>query len=298
MHTMTLSAPMSALRKRLGDEKAITLMAKVGFDAIDYTFNEMVDSACIWNTKDYKGYASHLNDVARDNRVFFNQAHAPFLFDWDSMWLESGFDALIRPTIERSFECASLLGIPLIVVHPIHHITYFGNEKILWDWNLEYYHRLLPVAKEYGLKIALENMWQMDVVKNCSSSDVFSNPEQFKECIDVLDDADIVACVDVGHAGLAGEDPASMLRILGTRVKALHIHDNHHKADDHTMPYLGKLDWKAITHALAEIGYNGDFTFEVTNYSTSFPDDLLGDALSLQVAVGRSLIQDILKNRR
>lgn len=297
MDTMTLSGPLSALRDRLGDKDEIVRMAKAGFDAADYTFNEMVNSTCIWNTGAYKEYAAQLMDVAISNGIFFNQAHAPFLFDWDAMWLQSGFDETILPTIERSFECASLLRIPLIVVHPIHHITYYGNEEMLWRWNLDYYRRLLPVAKNYGLKIALENMWQQDRLRNCSSADVFSHPERFKDFIDVLDDPAAVACVDVGHAGLAGEDPVKMLKILGSRVKALHLHDNFHKTDDHMMPYLGKLDWNAITEALYEIKYDGDFTYEVTNFATRFPDDLLDDALTFQVAVGRSLIQKINAHR-
>jgi sugar phosphate isomerase/epimerase len=295
---MILSGPLSALRKRFGDEKALIRMAKAGFDAADYTFNEMVQANCVWNTNGYKEYAAHLNEVAADSGIFFNQAHAPFLFDWENMWLQSGFEEIILPTIERSFACASLLKIPLIVVHPIHHITYYGNEEMLLRWNLDYYKRLLPVAKNSGLKIALENMWQQDLLRDCGSSDVFSHPELFRDFLEVLQDPAAVACVDVGHAGLSGEDPARMLRILKGHVKALHLHDNFHKVDDHTLPYLGKLDWEAITKALGEIGYDGDFTYEVTNYVTPFPDSLVDDALAFQVTVGRSLIQKILANRK
>ena len=38
--SMVLSGPMSALRSRFGDREAIRRMAKAGFDAVDYTFNE------------------------------------------------------------------------------------------------------------------------------------------------------------------------------------------------------------------------------------------------------------------
>ena len=84
----------------------------------------------------------------------------------------------------------------------------------------------------------------------------------------------------------------------GGRVKAVHIHDNGHRADDHTLPYLGKLDWNAITSALGEIGYAGDFTFEVTNYLTPFDDALADQALAFQVTVGRHLIQKVQAARR
>ena len=44
--SMVLSGPMSALRSRFGDQEAIRRMAKAGFDAVDYTFNEMVSDDC------------------------------------------------------------------------------------------------------------------------------------------------------------------------------------------------------------------------------------------------------------
>lgn len=294
---MILSGPMSALRPRFGDEEGIRRMARAGFDAVDYTFNEMVDPGCIWNTDGFQEYAARLRAVAGENGVFFNQAHAPFLFDWDAMWQTDAFDSVILPTVERSFQCAALLGVPQIVVHPIHHIRYHGNEELLWQWNMDYYHTLLPLARKHGVKIALENMWQTDPKRECGDSDVFSHPKEFRDFLDGLDDPWAVACVDVGHAGLAGEDPADLLRTLGHRVKALHIHDNRHKVDDHTLPYLGKLDWDAITQALGEIGYNGDFTFEVTNYLTPFDDEMADTALRFQVEVGRHLIRKIEASR-
>ena len=149
------------------------------------------------------------------------------------------------------------------------------------------------------MQIALENMWQTDPLRGCGDSDVFSTPTEFRDFLDSLQDPWACACVDVGHAGLAGEDPANLLRTLGgSRVKAVHIHDNGHKADDHTLPYLGKLDWDAITRALGEIGYEGDFTFEVTNYLTPFDDALADQALAFQVTVGRHLIEKVQAARR
>ena len=84
-----------------------------------------------------------------------------------------------------------------------------------------------------------------------------------------------------------------MILTLGDKVKALHIHDNRFKADDHTLPYLGEIDWDTVTDALGQIGYAGDFTYEVTGYLTRFDDELVEKALALQVAVGRRLIEKV-----
>lgn len=282
---------MNALRSRFGDEEALRRMARAGFDAADYTFNEMVHPECVWNSTGWQEYARQILDVAHAVGLHFNQAHAPFLFDWDTKWQTPAFELEILPVIKHSIECAAFLGAKYIVVHPIHHIRYRGSEKQLWEWNRAYYATLLPVARQCGIHIALENMWQTDPLRGCGDSDVFSHPEEFRDFLDCLQDDYAAACVDVGHAGLAGEDPAVMLRVLGPRVKALHIHDNRHHVDDHTLPYVGLLDWDAITTALADIGYEGDFTFEVTNFVTPFDDELVDAALAFQVAVGRRLAQ-------
>lgn len=292
---MILSGPMNAMRPGFGDARSIELMAKAGFDAIDYTFNEMCSRDNIWNQSGWEKYASSLMQIAKDNGIFFNQAHAPFLFDWEK---EGELDSFIIPTVKHSFECAAALGVPQIVVHPIHHIQYKGNEKMLWDWNMEYYNKLIPAAKEAGVKIALENMLQPDEKRGCIVPDFFAKPEEYVTFYDTLNNDQIVALVDVGHSGPTGENPVELLKTLGKRVTGLHVHDNNLRNDDHFLPFLGSIDWDAITKALAEIEYQGDFTFEVTNFLKHFyAEDLIASALKLEHDVGRHLIAMIETHR-
>lgn len=294
---MRLSGPIAALRPGFGDGRSIALMAEAGFDAIDYTFDQLYKRDCIWNSEKWKEYAKNLVSIAKENRVIFNQAHAPFLFEWEK---EGEMDNWIIPTVIHSFECASSLSVPIIVVHPIHHIKYKGNEKYLWDWNMDYYKTLIPYAKEYGVKIALENMLQYDEKRGCIVPDVFASPKEYIDFYDSLSSDQVVACVDVGHSGPTGEDPCLLLRTLGKRVKALHIHDNCFRNDDHYLPFLGKIDWESVMQALADIEYDGDFTFEVTNFLKHFyPEPLIKSALALEKDTGRYLISRInyYKNR-
>lgn len=294
---MILSAPIAALRPGFGDEQSIRLMAQAGFDAVDYTFNLMCDPACVWNTEEFEKYASRLRQIAEDNDIFFNQAHAPFLFQWET---EGELERYILPTMERSFICAALLGAPHIVVHPIHHLRYKGNEARLWEMNLAYYRRLLPAARRYGVKLALENMLQPDERRGCIVRDMLASPVEYRDFYDALADDSIIACVDVGHSGPTGEDPAQLLRTLGhERVQALHVHDNCFRNDDHLLPRMGKINWDEVTQALADIDYTGDFTFEVTNFLRCFfEEDLIGAALKLEHDVGRHMIAQIEEKKR
>lgn len=108
---------------------------------------------------------------------------------------------------------------------------------------VKYYKLLQPYAKEFGVKIALENMFGIDKIRGNIVPDVFSNPTEYAEFYDNLNDADNFIClVDTGHAGVSGEDIGDTLRTLGKRVKALHIHDNKFVEDDHLIPFEGTLD--------------------------------------------------------
>lgn len=52
------------------------------------------------------------------------------------------------------------------------------------------------------------------------------------------------------------------------------------------MPFMEDLDWEAITDALAEIGYEGDFTLE----ADEFIRKLMPEASGLMAKTGHYLI--------
>ena len=69
-------------------------------------------------------------------------------------------------------------------------------------------------------------------------------------------------CFDSGHCTLAGRDPYRTLRVLGDRVKVLHLHDNDGIVDKHLPPFTGVAYWDLILKGLHDIGYKGNINFE------------------------------------
>ena len=57
-----------------------------------------------------------------------------------------------------------------------------------------------------------------------------------------------------------------MIRALGHRLQALHIHDNDRWHDSHQIPFSMSIDFAPIAAALKEIGYKGWFTLEADHY--------------------------------
>ena len=147
------------------------------------------------------------------------------------------------------------------------------------------------LAKEYGIKIALENMFQREVKRKILGADTCSHPAEFIRYLDTLDDEHFVACLDLGHCGVVGLEAQDCIRALGhERLHALHVHDNDYTKDMHMLPGLGKMDWEEIMKALAEIRYDGEFTYEADRFFISMPQEMMPNAVRLMVDMGRYLI--------
>lgn len=269
---MRISAETLYLRQRVGEENAIRIIAEAGFDCIDYTMDHMVYDDSPLNGPDYQNYARHLQEYGKELGITFHQAHAPFEFEWEK---EGELEQRAVPRTIRCLEIASIMGIDTVVVHPLHYLNYFHNMQRVWDENMAFYRTLLPYARKFNVRIALENLFQFDK-RGIAVPDTCADAKRYIQALEELNDPHIVACVDVGHAHLVGDNPAELIRALGhERLKALHIHDNDAVLDRHTMPYLGNINWDEVTRALGEIDYDGVFTLETFFFYKNFADDFL-----------------------
>ena len=95
-----------------------------------------------------------------------------------------------------------------------------------------------------------------------------SDPESFLAHLQAVNDPDFVACLDIGHAAMAGMNttPAQMIHALGHHLQALHIHDNDCRGDHHQLPFTMNIDFDAVVKALKDIGYSRWLTLEVDRY--------------------------------
>lgn len=283
---MQLVTTTEKTAEAFGDEECVRILAEAGFDAIDWGFFEMAAGKGIWCTDDWKEHALHLKELGAEYGIGFAQAHAPY----PSSTGKACEDEVIRERILRSMHAAALMGIGHIVVHPRQHLVYAKEKQRLWEENLDFYRRLIPYCQEYGIRVCVENMWQYDNKRRYIVDSVCSQPEEFCALLDALDSPWIVGCLDLGHCALVGVEPQDFIRAMGKkRLRALHVHDVDYLHDCHTLPFTKSLDWEAIALALAETGYEGNFTFEADGFYEGFPPQLLPDACRLLERTGRYL---------
>jgi hexulose-6-phosphate isomerase len=114
--------------------------------------------------------------------------------------------------------------------------------------------RVLPVATDLGVKIAVENVWNNFITK----------PEQAVAFLDAIDSPMVGWHFDIGNVGRYGA-PEEWIPVLGKRILKLHIKEFNTKFVTEREPGKGfavKLmegtnNWPAIMKALDAAGYDG-----------------------------------------
>ncbi len=292
---MKVSTEISSAARLVGEEKAIELCAKAGFDGWDFSMFKMrtyhwptgtwLDSGhplgkptyqqfYDWNksawvpkeeigTPEYLRFARQLKEVADDNGIVCNQSHAPF----PTKGL--GF----MDYLKRAIECTAEVGGKIIIIHPDNDKTPEGNAEI--------YTELMPFAKGHGVKIATENMYNWKPELDQAGFAACATAESFVAHLNAVNDEDFVACLDLGHAEMkpAGDGAVKMIHALGDKLQALHIHDTDCRHDNHQIPFSLNQDFAAMAKALKAIGYKGWFTLEADSYLGKFTAETALDGL-------------------
>ncbi|MBR2650082.1 MAG: sugar phosphate isomerase/epimerase [Clostridia bacterium] len=283
---MIISTQTLFLAKQYGLVKSVEMLADAGFDAIDISMDDV--SSPIFG-EGYREFAEQLLAVARERGVKFIQAHAPF---------GGGYNNYINnllPYMPRAFEFCSLVGIRNIVVHPPQPMRYYGNEQKIFDMSIEFYKSLAPVAKQYGVRIAIENMWQRHPINQNIVDDIIADPAELARMYDTLADPEtFTVCLDIGHVALCGREPEDAVRTVGgERLGCLHVHDVDYRSDLHTLPGVSKINWQRVCEALAEVDYKGAFNLEADNFYLGFIPEQHAIAAKFMADISRAFANKI-----
>ena len=258
----------------LGEEKGLALLKESGFDAVDYSFYWQDPANSILDER-YLERAHKTKELLDKYELVCNQTHAPYKKMVLGAPAEESNPAYRE--MVRAMEYASVIGAKHIVVHALTAPT--GTSELAV--NKQYYESYLPYIKQFGIKIAVENL-----------AASLTTPKRFNALLEQLDPEYFVGLVDVGHANHRNIAPESFIRrVLPGRLQGLHIHDNHGQKDDHILPYMGTIQWEYVLEALAEVDYSGDFTMELPGFIPKYVPDKLPEALTFAAGIGRKLME-------
>lgn len=274
---------------KFGLEKSISMIKEAGFDAFDLSIIDNMKKLVA--DDDYLEKAKKLREYADSIGIVCNQAHAPWGFGGDDeMSMEN---ENFRNTV-RAIEFAAVVGAPNIIVHAVSRLSegLVTCGERFYEYNRRFYKSLEPTAKRCDINISVENLYANS--PDGTFIPVLGDGNEHREFVKSLESDCFNICVDLGHSYLTGKNPAEEIRKIGAEyLRALHVHDVTKTNDDHMLPYMCKLSWMEIISALSDIGYMGDFNFEVVGYLEKLHPEFMMTGLKYANDLGRFLMSKV-----
>jgi sugar phosphate isomerase/epimerase len=272
-------------------EESIRRCRQAGFISLDFNYWDFQKFVLGLTWEEEETWARSIRVAADEAGARFTQMHGPVHGAVFSNMVAGLNEDSFLTLAERSLRTASILGVPWVVFHPSNITAAVESPRTARDYNVKYYTRLLPVMEETGVGIALENMYDRQPGQSGMSRRRYcALPEELIELIDALNHPLVGACWDTGHANEQGHNQ-SVIREFGKRLKATHINDNDGIKDQHLLPFQGTVDWRMVMAALADIGYEGDFTYEAHTSIRTLPEELRDTGLEYAAKLAAHLVE-------
>ncbi|MBT9775715.1 TIM barrel protein [Clostridium sp. MCC353] len=265
-------------KERIPMEEALAFFADTGFEAVDINFSAVIregelDHEPVLDGENWRERIQGLKTLAQELGLVISHSHAPFQFRYgDKEDPDYGF---CREMMLRSIEATSILGAEYIVVHPV---VSGDKKKTLVRESIEALAEYVEYGREFGIKLAVENM-------SCTG---------VEELLEIAGGVSGAVCLDSGHANIYGMDLYQAVLELKDRLKVLHLHDNFGKlgegvhCDKHLPPFFGTIDWEMFVKGLREAGYQGTFNYEVN--VSRIPEEAREGMARCLVSTARALL--------
>lgn len=164
--------------------------------------------------------------------------------------LSSADPAVVEKSIEgmkTSLRNAKLWGAGSVLLVPAV-VNPQTSYREAWTRSQEQIRKLLPLAEQLGVVIAIEEVWNKFLL----------SPLEFVTYLDQFNSPWVKAWFDVGNVVLYGY-PQDWIRTLGKRIADVHLKDFKREKNSYAWVNLGDgdIDWAEVRKAFAEIGYSG-----------------------------------------
>lgn len=284
---MLLSVQIGGLYGANTLEETFCLAAQAGFEGVDLNiFFDHTDMPL-------DQFCNPVKAAMQKYGLKIVQAHAPFPY---TLFQDTDNERVLQAT-RKAIDICEELGCPFLIVHPrAVREDPAKTHADEWEYNIGWFSRLIDRLNDANTICCLENL-MLDAPGGRFMTGPCTEPREAKEYIDELNERAgkecFGFCLDTGHALLVGMDAAEYARVLGKRLKALHVHDNSGRADEHLFPYMGVADWPRFCAALKENGYQGALNFETFGIFRRYDRRLTPQLLALLAQTGRLMRAEI-----
>lgn len=301
MKDLLISIRPCAWYDELHHDESLSLLKEGGFNAIDFSFRDVPIKTFDKGThttffdqsiEEICTFYEPLKKALLKHNMCLAQVHGSDLISPEINKEKS--DCFLRAAMKQ-IEICRYLGCSYIVFHFLRDLN--ATKEIERTLNLNVFRQLIPIAKQCGVKICLENLYK-HVGAQCEDA-AGSDAVESAWYIDALNEeaGEVIfgACVDTGHAHLLRRNLYKHIITLGNRVFTLHINENQGREDTHMIPYtqldIGEqsvaIDWERFLKALKEIGFKGTISFEIKHGLEMLPAACRREGLQLVSSIGR-----------
>jgi len=177
--------------------------------------------------------------------------------------LSSADPAVVEKSMEgmrTSLRNAKLWGADTVLLVPavVNPETSYAQA---WERSQKQIRQLIPLAAEAKVIIGIEEVWNKFLL----------SPLEFARYVDEFNSPWIRAYFDIGNVAIQAY-PQDWIRTLGKRIVKVHVKDFSFKKRlaEFTPLLEGEIDWRAVHAALADIGYQGTATVELSGGDAAY----------------------------
>lgn len=273
MSKRKISIAIGGLQDAVGDKEAIRIAKEIGADAVDFKLCgarwDHRDPASVYSRSDDEiaAYFADIKAYAESLGLFIGQTHGRIT----GITADEEFNEAFYENARRDCLATAALGAPVCIIHSVTTIRMGADAdpNQMRDMNFAMFTRILPYARQYGIRIATETFGDasgLGVVDFFGQYGEFIKSYQRVRAVEDFKDY-FTVCMDTGHCNKATRfgqpSAAECIRRIGTEITALHLNDNDTFTDQHKMPLSGSMNWNDIFDALDEVGYSGTYNMEL-----------------------------------
>jgi L-ribulose-5-phosphate 3-epimerase len=164
--------------------------------------------------------------------------------------------------IKSALQSAKLQGADTLLLVPaiVNETTRYQEA---YERSQKHIRSLIPLAKELGVVIAVENVW----------NNFLLSPLEFARYIDEFKSPYVQAYFDVGNVMAFGW-PQDWILTLGRRIRRVHLKDFKRGPRQFVNLRDGDVNWPEVRRALEKVGYSGYLTAELSGGGREYLADL------------------------
>ncbi len=269
-------AGTKSAREAMSEAKAM------GYEAIELCIGE----TGVLSLDSTKAEVSALRAHAEDVGIEISSAASGIFWGYNFGNSDPKLRSKTAEAVKKMVQITNWLGTDALLTIPAAVDVFFNPESEVVPYDVAYERavagikKVLPTAEKHRVVLAIENVWHKFLM----------SPLEMNRFIDSFGNPWVGAYFDVGNVLRTGY-PEQWIRILGKRIKRVHLKDYRVAAADVNgfVDLLeGDVNWPEVMKALGEIGYDGYLTAEMIPTYRFYPEvRLVNTSTAMDAILGR-----------